>query len=117
MYSMYCGFAREARYFAFTQSSLDRARVACALERHRLAEGEYPATLDALAPRFMEKLPHDIINGQPLHYRRTDGGRFLLYSVGWNGTDDGGIVVRNKIHMLDRFGEDEGDWVWPNSEK
>jgi hypothetical protein len=110
-------FAREAQKFAFIQSSLDLARVACALERHRLAEGEYPATLDVLAPRFIEKLPRDIINGLPLHYRRTDGGRFLLYSVGWNGTDDGGIIVREKNRVHAALDKDNGDWVWPNPEK
>ena len=105
-----------AMYFAFAQSSLDRARVACALERHRLAEGEYPAILDSLAPRFMEKLPRDIINGKPLHYRRTGGGRYLFYSVGWNGTDDGGSVVLKKGLMRPALDIAEGDWVWPNPE-
>ena len=41
----------------------------------------------------IEKLPHDIINGQPLHYRRTDDGQFVLYSVGWDEKDDGGVPV------------------------
>ncbi len=55
------------------------------------------------------------INDQPLHYRRTDDGQFLLYSVGWNGTDDGGIVVRQK-HPLDAWLDmEKGDWVWPCS--
>ena len=78
------------------QASIDLARVACALERYRLAHGEYPETLDALTPQFIEKLPHDIINGQPLHYRRTDDGKFVLYSVGWNEKDDGGTIVSRK---------------------
>jgi hypothetical protein len=96
--------------FAAIQASIDLARVACALERYRLAHGQYPETLDALAPQFIEKVPHDIINGKPLHYRRTDGGRFLLYSVGWNETDDGGTVVFLKNgSSVDR---DKGDWVW-----
>ena len=47
-------------------------------------------SLDALAPQFIETIPHDIIGGQPLHYRRTEDGQFVLYSVGWNETDDGG---------------------------
>jgi hypothetical protein len=109
---MYPGSARLAQKFAFTQSSLDRARVACALERYRLAEGVYPATLDMLTPRFIEKLPNDVINGQPLHYQRIADGRFLLYSVGWNGTDDAGTLVRDKYrrNTLDQL---QGDWVWP----
>jgi hypothetical protein len=101
--------------FAIIQSQVDLARIACALERYRLAHGQYPETLDALAPQFIEKVPHDIINGQPLHYRRTGDGKFVLYSVGWNEKDDGGTVVFRK----DSFREyrsavdtDSGDWVW-----
>ena len=95
--------------FAFAQASVDLARVACALERYRLAHGLYPESLDALAPQFIGKLPHDIINGQPLHYRRTDDGQFILYSVGWNETDDGGEVAFTKGGSVDR---EKGDWVW-----
>jgi hypothetical protein len=40
------------RKIAAIQASIDLARVACALERYRLAHGEYPETLDALAPQF-----------------------------------------------------------------
>jgi hypothetical protein len=96
--------------FTFSQSGLDLARVACALERYRLAHGEYPETLDVLAPQFIETIPHDIINGQPLHYRRTDEGKFLLYSIGWNEKDDGGQMVLTSNGSLDRY---NGDWVWP----
>jgi hypothetical protein len=95
--------------FARIQSQLDLARVACALERFRLAHGSYPATLDALAPQFIEKLPHDLINGQPLHYRRTDGGQFVLYSVGWDEKDDGGQIFLTKSGVVD---QKKGDWVW-----
>jgi hypothetical protein len=101
--------------FAFIQSSVDLARVACALERYHLAHGEYPETLDALAPQFIEKIPHDIIGGQPLHYRRTDDGKFLLYSIGWNETDDGG----QEAPLIQNGGIDytKGDWVWQYPQK
>jgi hypothetical protein len=101
---------KAAKKFAVVQSSIDLARVAIALERYRLAHNEYPVSLDALVPQFIEKLPHDIINGQPLHYRRTDGGKFVLYSVGWNEKDDGGtVVIRKGGTAVDT---DQGDWVW-----
>jgi hypothetical protein len=107
---LYPAIGRAVEKFAAIQSSIDLARIACALERYRLAHGQYPETLDALAPQFIGKLPHDIINGQPLHYRRTDGGQFILYSVGWNETDDGGTVVFLKGgSSVDR---EKGDWVW-----
>ncbi len=94
---------------AFAQAIIDLARVACALERYRLAHGEYPQTLDALTPQFIAEVPHDIINGQPLHYRLRPDGQFILYSVGWNETDDGGQIVLTKKGMVDR---EQGDWVW-----
>lgn len=100
-----------ARQFAFAQSSVDMARVAIALERYRLAQGEYPDTLAALSPRYLNPVPHDVIGGQPLHYSVTGDGRFLLYSVGWNEKDDGGMIARyggeNTRQRLE-----QGDWVW-----
>ena len=97
------------RRFAYGQESVNLARVAIALERFRLVRGEYPASLDSLEPRFIEKLPPDIINGEPLHYRRSFDGKFLLYSVGWNETDDNGQVVSSKNGVIDNS---KGDWVW-----
>jgi len=105
-----------AARFAYAQSSVDLARVAIALERYRLAHGEFPESLDALLPQFMKIIPHDIINGQPLHYRLTDDGQFVLYSVGWDERDDGGVVVliKGSTGEVDR---DKGDWVWRYPQK
>lgn len=99
---------------ARNQILADETQIVCALERYRLAHGEYPETFDALAPQFIEKIPHDIIGGQPLHYRRVDGGKFLLYSVGWNETDDGGQIAFTKGGSVDR---EKGDWVWQYPQK
>jgi hypothetical protein len=102
---------RTTQKFAYAQCWVDMARVACALQRYRLAQGEYPETLDVLSPKFIETVPHDVIGGQPLKYHRTDNGRFALYSVGWNGTDDGGAVVfRSPLLLTIDF--NKGDWVW-----
>jgi hypothetical protein len=101
---------RSGERFAYAQTSADLARLACALERYRLANGQFPETLEPLAPKFIENLPRDVINGQPLKYRRTEGGQFVLYSVGWNQTDDGGkIELRQGNRSVDIT---QGDWVW-----
>ena len=97
--------------FARAQTSADSARTAIALERYRLAHVEYPELLDVLVPQFIAKLPHDVINGQPLHYRRTSDGQFVLYSVGWNETDDSGEVVFRK-GSTPGVDISQGDWVW-----
>ncbi|MGO9202920.1 MAG: hypothetical protein ACLQM8_20560 [Limisphaerales bacterium] len=122
------GLANGARRFAFAQTAVNLARTASALDRHRLARGKYPETLAVLAPQFIAKVPRDPVCGQPLHYRPTDGGRFILYSVGWNETDDGGTVSLAKGGSVDpdapltKSGPvdlDNGDWVWqyPNLER
>ena len=95
---------------ALDQTLVNEAQIVCALGRYHLAHGQYPETLDTLVPQFIGKIPHDIIGGQPLKYHRTDDGKFLLYSIGWNETDDGGQVVLKKDGTEDR---EKGDWVWP----
>jgi hypothetical protein len=101
---------------AHGQNSANMARIAIALERYRLAHGTFPESLDVLTPQFMEKIPHDVIGGQPLHYRRIDGGSFVLYSIGWNETDNGGVVAFKQKSPADESSSDidisQGDWVW-----
>jgi hypothetical protein len=110
------GLVNSPRKFAWAQAAVNLARTACALERYRLAHGKYPETLDVLAPQSIAKVPHDPIGGQPLHYRSMNDGQFILYSVGWNEKDDGGIVSLDKEGSVDL---DQGDWVWryPDSPK
>jgi hypothetical protein len=71
-------------------------------------------------------VPQDVIGGGPLKYRRTDAGRFILYSIGWNGKDDGGVTAYGTGGSEPRFifGErsgaprfEEGDWVWRYPQK
>ena len=105
---MFPALGKAAKKFAIIQAQVDLARIGCALERHRIAYGNYPVSLAALAPKFLAKLPHDVITGEPLHYRR-EGDGYVLYSIGWNEKDDGGTVSVNKSGRADT---DEGDWVW-----
>ena len=99
------------RRFVHGQETADLAQLGCALERYRLAHGQFPETLDSLVPQFIAQVPHDIIGGQPLHYRRKEDGKFLLYSVGWNETDDGGQI---SLSDYGTFQMKNGDWVWFN---
>ena len=103
-------FSKTAKKFAYAQSSADLVRTAIALERYRLAHGQYPESLNTLAPQFIAAVLHDVIDGGPLKYHRTDDGQFVLYSVGWNETDDGGVVILNKGGTSPDISQ--GDWVW-----
>ena len=86
---------------AWLQAGVLQARIACDLERHRRARGGYPARLSELGVA----LPGDVIGGQPMHYRPAPDGGYLLYSLGWNGVDDGGQTSPDPSHR-------EGDWTW-----
>jgi hypothetical protein len=68
----------------------------------------YPASLDELAPQYLSALPpHDVMNGEPFHYRRTAGGGYLLSSVGPNLIDDGGLPDSKDRDL------NELDGTWP----
>ncbi|HTR41000.1 MAG TPA: hypothetical protein VMH87_05245 [Pseudomonadales bacterium] len=109
-------FSKAMQVTAYNQTQVNEAQIACALERYHLAYGQYPDTLDALVPQFMQTIPHDVIGGGPLHYRRTDDGKFLLYSIGWNETDDGGQPLPQVKHS-NPTDYTKGDWIWPVTAK
>ena len=68
-----------------------------------------PVTRWAYAAIHRHAAARHYIGGQALHYRRTEDGKFLFYSIGWNGKDDGGQLVLND----GRPSLDQGDWVRP----
>ncbi len=93
---------RATRY----QTTVNLAITACALERYRLAHGEFPETLAALSPTFSPKPLPDLMNNEPFRYRRTNDGWFQLYSVGEDGQDDGGVFRAKAKGPIK-------DWPWP----
>lgn len=104
---------RAVQRSARSQTYVDAASLACALERYRLANGKLPDTLDALVPAFIGRVPNDVIDGKPLRFRlKTDGG-YLLYSVGWNQTDEGGeLAWKDRTKDKPTVDFSIGDWVW-----
>jgi hypothetical protein len=67
----------------------DNLTVAFALAWYQRDHGRYPEKLEALAPKYLAKVPSDRFSGKALIYRPADKG-YLLYSVGVNGKDEGG---------------------------
>jgi hypothetical protein len=63
-------------------------------------------------PEFLAKVPTDVIDGLPLRYALDPANsRYRLFSIGWNETDDGGLVVMDKDNKT-KIDEKQGDWVW-----
>jgi hypothetical protein len=87
------------------ESQLDLLQVGLALESHYARTGAYPETLDAVDGAIPGGLPVDPFTGDAYIYEN-QGATFLLYGVGRNLTDDGGVHDRK-----------EGDIVWRGEEK
>jgi len=85
---------------AEVEASVDLTRIGLLIEDHHHRHGTYPERLSALAGDLGGAVPLDPFFGNPYRYRPSEDG-FLLYSVGANGTDDGGKPDKLK-----------GDWVW-----
>jgi hypothetical protein len=77
-----------------------------ALKRFQLARGELPESLAQLMPEYLPDVPQDPFSEGPLVYRREPMG-YLLYSVGHNGRDDGGVPSEQN-NLIER---DHGDLV------
>lgn len=72
------------------EANVRLAETGVACERYRLAHDRLPAKLDDLVPEFLPVVSLDPFDGQPLRYRTADTGA-LLYSLGVDQLDDGGL--------------------------
>ena len=76
-------------------------RVALGLYRYYHGNGEdgqprkkFPATLAELVPTYLEYVPNDPFNNNlPMSYRVTDRG-CVVYSIGPDGKDEGGLAAK-----------------------
>ncbi len=96
--SYYKYFAKNISY----QVNLHIARTVVALEEYRLAHGsQLPTKLDQLVPEYIEVLPVDLYGGTHIRYRVIDGG-YIVYSVGEDYKDDGGIPDSDIVFTVKR---------------
>jgi hypothetical protein len=68
-------------------TQLQATRTILALRAYQLTHGNLPSDLNALVPEFLDAVPVDDFDGQPLRY---SPDRKIVYSVGQNLKDDGG---------------------------
>jgi hypothetical protein len=71
------------------QAVLRTAIVGVAAERFRLANKRWPNQLAELTPSYLEQLPVDPFDGQPLRMKQADGS-FTVYSIGMDRIDNQG---------------------------
>lgn len=94
------GVASSIDGFDRTTAQLRIAVTAIAIERCRLASGKLPGSLDALVPAYLDAVPADPFDGNPLRYLQGDSG-YTVYSIGVNLKDDQGAEPDNKFKSGD----------------
>ena len=105
---------------AHTDALVSQAVIACALERHRIEKGSYPESLDAVRLADGKALPPDPMDDRSMRYRKTADDRYALWSIGFDGKDDGGRRVLDEKKPEDtKFSVEKyvGDWVWDFPQK
>jgi hypothetical protein len=65
-------------------------RLHYAIQAFELQENRLPKSLEELVPRELKAVPKDPFNGKEFVYQ-PGKDRYLLYGVGANGVDDGGV--------------------------
>jgi len=64
--------------------------LAFAVAAYKAENARWPASLGDLAPKYVASIPQDVFAQKPLTYK-VRGEGYVIYSVGVNGTDDGGV--------------------------
>ena len=72
-----------------------RAAVALAIALYRSDEGELPATLEALVPDYLPRVPVDAVT--PDAEVQYDPDRGIVWTVGEDRTDHGGVSVDDRL--------------------
>jgi hypothetical protein len=102
----------ESSFAAFkAETERELVLAAIGLKRYQLRYGKSAPALTALVPEFLPQIPRDYMDGSPLKFRLNPDGSYLLYSVGLDGQDNGGLgepsSAKSQTWPAGR------DWVWP----
>jgi hypothetical protein len=99
-----------------TRTEVERRLVITdiALRRYEVKYHKRAPSLNALVPEFLPSVPLDCMDGKPLKYQLRSDGKFVLYSVGKDGVDNGGDA--SSTSPDGKLGLWDGrDAVWPSS--
>jgi hypothetical protein len=90
------------------QALLRCAGAGLAAERFRRDKGRWPTSVAELVPAYLPQPLTDPFDGQPLRLVRVGHG-IVIYSVGFDGRDDGGNLDRSNVRAP---GTDFGFELW-----
>jgi len=100
------GISRALQECIKARTELEVGRTGLAVEEWRLRHGRWPDSLEQLVPEVLDAVPDDPFSDSPIRSAKTPDG-VVVYSVGEDGTDNGGI---REEEARKRAGK-EGDWL------
>ncbi len=77
------------------QTRMGLMLIDLAVRNHETEQGSPPKTLHGLVPKYLPFLPKDNFSGNDFIYRPQSNG-FQLYSIGYDGKDDGGKPLSDR---------------------
>jgi hypothetical protein len=80
-----------------TEASIDSCKLLAALKTYELDKGVLPERLQDLVPGYLDGVPLDPFDQQAFRYDRARG---LVYSIGKDRVDDGGLVSEDEVFSL-----------------
>lgn len=89
-------------------AQMNGIRIVLAVKTYKSRSGSYPASLNDVKTKLKWKLPIDPFSGKDFIYKH-DGKGFVVYSIGQNLKDDGGLDPYDPKNHITPV---EGDVVW-----
>jgi hypothetical protein len=114
-----CRISLRGAYAALEQKcranvDLAATRILLALKAYKLEKGKLPATLAELAPEYLDSVPLDDFDGQPM---RSNAARRVVYSVGKDLKDDGGSGTRAEYVAAKRRQAEASGEKWTDEDQ
>ena len=93
--------------WAHHEAQIRQTKIVATLALYRRKHRAYPEELEEISPYGLPKIPEDPFSGKDFIYKQMDG-TFILYSLGKNLKDDGGVAFVE----VEGGRKEEADIVW-----
>ena len=93
-------------------AELRATEAVLAIRQFEQNEGRPPARMEDLVPKYLPAVPIDPFNEKPMRYIVKPDGSWIVYSVGPNQIDEGGLIPSHRLTRSDA----PGDLVYPGTE-
>ncbi len=84
----------------YTGFSRESIRLLLAIKAYKIDHGQLPDNLNVLVPHYIHKVPQDPYDGKMIRYNKD---KRIIYSVGKNSIDDGGVDITDKKQHIKKW--------------